>query len=47
MRSPSPNLFYRGDTMSFTEANYENAIIQLFTGALGYTHAYGPDVPRD
>ena len=47
MRSPSPNLFYRGDTMSFTEANYENAIIQLFTGTLGYTHAYGPDVPRD
>ena len=33
--------------MGFTEANYESAIIELFTTELGYTHAYGPDVPRD
>ena len=33
--------------MPFTEANYESAIIELFTTELGYTHAYGPDVPRD
>lgn len=32
--------------MSFTEANYENAIITLFT-QMGYTHLYGPDVERD
>ena len=33
--------------MSFTEANYENAVIQLFTETLGYDHVYGPDVERD
>lgn len=33
--------------MSFyTEANYENAVIQLIE-QLGYTHVYGPDVVRD
>lgn len=32
--------------MSFTETNYENAIIQLFQ-SMGYTHLYGPDVVRD
>ena len=31
----------------FTESNYENAIIQLFTDTLGYTHVYGPEVERD
>ncbi len=30
-----------------TEATYENAIIELFCGTLGYTHVYGPDVERD
>lgn len=33
--------------MSFTEANYENAVIHLFTEILGYDHSYGPDVERD
>ncbi len=33
--------------MSFTEANYENAIIELLTDRLGYEHVYGPDVVRD
>ena len=33
--------------MPYTEANYENAIIQLFRDTLGYTHIYGPDVTRD
>ena len=33
--------------MPFTESNYENAILQLFTQGLGYTYAYGPDVMRD
>ena len=33
--------------MSFTEANYENAIIELFRNTLGYGYAYGPDVARD
>ena len=30
----------------FTEANYENAIIELFCN-LGYSYVYGPDVERD
>ena len=29
----------------FNELNYENSIIELFEG-LGYSHVYGPDVPR-
>ena len=33
--------------MPFTESNYENAIIQLFTDNLGYAHVYGPEVERD
>ena len=32
--------------MSYTEANYETAIIQLFQ-EMGYTHIYGPDIDRD
>ena len=32
--------------MSFTEQNYENAIIELFAD-LGYTHIYAPNIPRD
>lgn len=31
---------------TFTEASYENSIIELFE-SMGYTHAYGPDVPRN
>ena len=33
--------------MPFTEANYENAVLDLFTNILGYTNIYGPDVERD
>ena len=33
--------------MPFTEANYENAVLQLFTQTLGYSYAYGPDIERD
>ena len=36
-----------GHPMSFTEANYENAIIEILRNTLGYTHIYGPDVARD
>lgn len=32
--------------MSYTESNYENAIIQQMQ-ALGYAYVYGPDVERD
>jgi len=32
--------------MSFTEANYENAVMQLLN-ELGYTCLYGPDIERD
>lgn len=31
---------------TFTEASYENSIIELFQG-MGYRHIYGPDVDRD
>lgn len=33
--------------MPFTESNYENAVLQLFTQNLGYSYAYGPDIQRD
>ena len=33
--------------MPFTEANYENAVIEVFRSTLGYTYIYGPDVERD
>lgn len=33
--------------MSYTESQYENAIIELFRDKLGYTYFYGPDVVRD
>lgn len=33
--------------MSFTESQYENAIIELFRDQLGYTYCYGPDIARD
>lgn len=33
--------------MSYTEADYENSIIELFRNDLGYEHVYGPDVERD
>ena len=33
--------------MPFTESNYENAILTLFTDTLGYSHHYGPDMERD
>jgi type I restriction enzyme R subunit len=34
-------------SMSYTERNYENAVIELFRNTLGYMHTYGPDVTRD
>lgn len=33
--------------MPFTESNYENAALNLFTDVLGYSYAYGPDIDRD
>ena len=33
--------------MPFTESNYENAVLQLFTQSLGYSYVYGPDIERD
>lgn len=33
-------------TITFTEASYENSIIELFQD-MGYNHIYGPDVERD
>ena len=33
--------------MPFTEANYENSVIELFRNDLGYEYAYGPDIERD
>ena len=31
----------------YTEASYENSIIELFRNNLGYEYVYGPDVERD
>ena len=31
----------------YTEANYENSIIELFQNDLGYEYIYGPDIERD
>lgn len=31
----------------FTEADYENSIIELFQNDLGYEYVYGPDIERD
>ncbi|SCJ94901.1 Type-1 restriction enzyme R protein [uncultured Eubacterium sp.] len=31
----------------YTEANYENSVIELFRNDLGYEYAYGPDIERD
>lgn len=31
----------------FTEADYENSIIELFRNELGYDYVYGPEVERD
>lgn len=33
--------------MAYTEANYENAVIEIFRDTLGYAYSYGPDVVRD
>ena len=33
--------------MHFTEADFENAIIELMRGRLGYDYFYGPDIVRD
>ena len=33
--------------MSYTESNYENAIIDLFQSKLNYDYIYAPDVERD
>ena len=33
-------------TFTFTEASYENSIIELFQG-MGYNHIYGPNIERD
>ncbi len=32
--------------MPFTEANYENSVVELFEN-MGYKHIYGPDIARD
>ena len=33
-------------SFTFTEASYENSIIELFQG-MGYNHIYGPNIERD
>ena len=32
---------------TFTESNYEQAIIELFRDQLGYEYIYGPDIERN
>lgn len=31
----------------YTEADYENSIIELFQNTLEYEYIYGPDIERD
>ena len=31
----------------YTEADYENSVIELFRNDLNYEYAYGPDIERD
>lgn len=33
--------------MAYTEANYENAVIEVFRDTLGYGYIYAPDLTRD
>lgn len=33
--------------MPYTEANYENAVLEVFRDTLGYDHIYAPDLVRD
>lgn len=33
--------------MTYTEANYENAVIEVFRDTLGYGYTYAPDLARD
>ncbi|MDR3279643.1 MAG: type I restriction endonuclease subunit R [Synergistaceae bacterium] len=33
--------------MSYTEANYESAVIEIFRDTLGYNYVYAPDITRD
>jgi len=33
--------------MPYTEANYENAVIEVFRETLGYSYTYAPDLTRD
>jgi type I restriction enzyme R subunit len=33
--------------MPYTEADCENAVIEIFRGVLGYTHVHAPDLARD
>jgi len=33
--------------MPYTEANYENAVIEVFRDTLGYGYTYAPDIARD
>jgi type I restriction enzyme R subunit len=33
--------------MPYTEANYENAVIEVFRDTLGYNYVYAPDLVRD
>lgn len=34
-------------SITYTEASYENSVIELFQNELGYDYVYGPDIERD
>jgi hypothetical protein len=38
---------YECISTSFTEANYENAVIEILSNTLVCGYVYGPDVARD
>lgn len=33
--------------VNYTEADYENSVVELFRNELGYEYVYGPDIERD
>lgn len=38
---------YEYVSLTYAEANYENAVIEIFRDTLGYGYHYGPDIERD
>lgn len=46
-RHPEVEIIKEAVPLCFAEADYENAVLELFRDTLGYGYVYGPDVERD